>query len=230
MTISKTIKLYGFEELSESIQDTIISTYIQDLPGWWSDDTEERIRNEAKAIGINDFDFTWSGFWSQGDGLSFTGSLEFKVWLYVLQQHFPSWVSDDVNESNGFKKLGESLSDIVMLQEKNRVEWGNCSISRSMHLYCHENAVNVSEPDSVLGWDERRGSPSDNERMKSFGVKAQKYLEEWKNELCRRWYSELQSAYETFTDRDHIVEDLNSKELFFTSNGTIIDEDELINI
>lgn len=105
MTISKTIRLYEFEELGESIQDSIISSYIQDLPGWWSDDTEERIRNEAKAIGIEDFDFIWSGFWSQGDGLSFTGSLEFKVWLYILQQHFPNWVADDVNESNGYKSL-----------------------------------------------------------------------------------------------------------------------------
>ena len=107
MTISKTIRLYEFEELGESIQDSIISSYIQDLPGWWSDDTEERIQNEAKAIGIKNFDFTWSGFWSQGDGLSFTGSLDFKTWLYILQQHFPNWATDDVNESNGTKNLAK---------------------------------------------------------------------------------------------------------------------------
>ena len=228
MPVSKTIELYEFSELDESIQDTVISAYIQDLPGWWSDDTEDRIRNEAEVLGVQDFDFVWSGFWSQGDGLSFTGTIPFKSWLLILQRHFPNWLSDDVNESNGFKKLGESLSDIVMLKEKNRVEWGECLIERSTHLYCHENTVHVSEPDSVLGWDERRGYPSDSERMESFGVKAQKYLEEWKNELCQRWYSELQAAYEAFTDRENIVGDLNSKELLFTSSGNIVDDDELV--
>ena len=228
MTISKTIRLYEFEELGKSIQDSVISSYIQDLPGWWSDDTEERIQNEAKAIGIKNFDFTWSGFWSQGDGLSFTGSLDFKTWLYILQQHFPNWATDDVNESNGYKKLGESLSNIVMMKENNRIEWGDCLIERTMNLYCHENTVRVSEPDSALGWDERRGYPSDNERMDQFGDKAQKYLEAWKNELCQRWYSELLAAYESFTDRENIVEDLSSKELLFTSSGMIIDEAELV--
>jgi len=228
MSVSKTIKLYEFSELAESIQDTIVSAYIQDLPGWWSDDTEDRIRNEAIALDIQDFDFIWSGFWSQGDGLSFTGTIPFKSWLLILQQHFPSWMADDANESNGFKKLGESLSDIVMMKENNRIEWGDCMIERTTHLYCHENTVHVSEPNSVLGWDERRGYPSDSERMESFGVKAQKCLEEWKNELCQRWYSELQAAYESFTERENIVEDISSQSLMFTAIGNIINETELV--
>ena len=84
MPVEKTIKLYEFKELSESVQEGIISEYLQDLPAWWSDDVEERIQNEAAAIGIKDFDFSWSGFWSQGDGLSFTGYLDFKNWLFIL--------------------------------------------------------------------------------------------------------------------------------------------------
>ena len=62
MPVEKTIKLYEFKELSEDVQDGIISNYLQDLPGWWSDDVEERIRNEAESLGIKDFDFCWSGF------------------------------------------------------------------------------------------------------------------------------------------------------------------------
>ena len=86
MPKTKSIQLYSFDELDESVQDNIISAYTQDLPGWWSDEIEERIKNEARAIGIKDFDFVWSGFWSQGDGLSFTGLIDFKTWLYILQQ------------------------------------------------------------------------------------------------------------------------------------------------
>ena len=46
MPVAKTVTLYSFEELASQTQDSIISAYIQDLPGWWSDDVEERIRQK----------------------------------------------------------------------------------------------------------------------------------------------------------------------------------------
>tara|TARA_B100001093_G_scaffold76509_1_gene67338 strand:- start:4142 stop:4804 length:663 start_codon:yes stop_codon:yes gene_type:complete len=219
MPVSKTVTLYSFEELNTTIQDNIISAYVQDLPGWWSDDVEERIRNEAKSLGINNFDFSWSGFWSQGDGLSFTGQINFKNWLFILTERLSSKQFSDL--------CGKTPQEIVQLKEDNRIEWGGCVIERFNYQYCHENTVQVSEPDSKLGWDERRGYPSDNEIMSIFGENVQRLLREWKNELCNRWYSELQNAYESVTERDNIVRDINSKELLFTSSGTVVDEGEM---
>ena len=220
MPVSRTVTLYSFKELDEPIQDSIISSYIQDLPGWWSDDVEERIRNEAEALGIQDFDFTWSGFWSQGDGLSFTGKIDFKRWLFILiEQLSPEQFST---------LCGKTPQEIVQLQEANRVEWGDCLIERVDHHYCHENTVRVSEPNSIVTTVWRRGYPSDNELMEWFGRGAQKHLNEWKNELCNRWYSELQNAYEAITERDNIVDDISCKELLFTSSGTIVDSGELV--
>lgn len=219
MPVSKTLTLYSFEELDEPIQDNIISSYIQDLPGWWSEDAEERIRNEAEALGIQDFDFAWSGFWSQGDGLSFTGHLDFKNWLFILTQQL---------SSEQFLKLcGKTPQEIVQLQEADRIIWGDCLIERNSYRYSHEKTVHVLI-ESELGWDERRGYPSDNEIMKRFSKHAQVQLEEWKNELCNRWYSELQNEYETITARDNIVEDISCKELLFTLSGTLVDGGELV--
>ncbi len=220
MPVSKTVTLYEFEELELPVQDNIINTYVQDLPGWWSDDVEERIINEAKSLGINDFDFSWSGFWSQGDGLSFTGTLSFKNWLFILTERLSS--------EQFLKICGKTPQEIVQLQEQNRILWGSCTIGRTSNQYCHENTVEVDEIDSELGWDERRGYPSDCELMEYFGKNAQKHLEEWKNELCNRWYSELQNAYESVTERANIVEDIKSKDLLFTSAGTIVDDGELV--
>ena len=42
MPVAKTVTLYSFEELDTQAQDSIISAYVQDLPGWWSDDVEGR--------------------------------------------------------------------------------------------------------------------------------------------------------------------------------------------
>ena len=225
MTISKTIRLYEFEELGESIQDSIISSYIQDLPGWWSDDTEERIRNEAKAIGIEDFDFIWSGFWSQGDGLSFTGELDFKTWLHILQQRFPDWADDKSKTGPGYKSLGLDIYDVVREHENNIVEFGDVEIHRHNNMYCHENTVEVLAPICEVHtsqkhyWEEYR---------LKFGGNVKKALTEWKNELCYKWYSELQEAYEFCTQRENVVEALSSRELLYTSSGTIIENGELV--
>ena len=222
MPKSKTIKLYEFDELDESVQDNIISAYVQDLPGWWSDEIEERIKNEARAIGIQDFDFTWSGFWSQGDGLSFTGLIDFKTWLYILQQRYPDW-ADKSSDSQGYKTLGTSLYDVVDVHEKDLISWGPCKIHRHNHMYCHENTVNAILSSNIKTelkeyWDFEA----------KFLGKVQKCLNEWKNELCQRWYAELQEAYESYTERDNIVEDINGRELLYTSSGTIIDNGELV--
>ena len=64
--------------------------------------------------------------------------------------------------------------------------------------------------------------------MKRFSENAQAQLEEWKNELCNRWYSELQNTYESITERDNIVEDIGCKELLFTLSGTVLDDGELV--
>jgi len=220
MPVEKTIKLYEFKELTEEVQDGIISNYLQDLPGWWSDDVEERIRNEAISIGIQDFDFSWSGFWSQGDGLSFTGRLEFKNWFYILTERLTP--EEFVN------LCGKLPHELVQRQEKERILWGDCHIARDSHTYCHENTVSVSKPSSELGWNERRGYPSDNEIMIKFGEKAQKCLNEWKNEVCNKWYSDLQEAYEAHVERDNIIENIKGHELLFTSSGTIVDNGELV--
>ena len=220
MPVAKTVTLYSFEELDTQAQDSIISAYVQDLPGWWSDDVEERIKNEAEALGIKDFDFLWSGFWSQGDGLSFTGYLNFKDWLFILTERL---------SEEQFKKLcGKTPQEIVQLQESNRVIWGSCEIERINHLYSHENTVQVCEPDSELGWDERRGFPSDHELMLKFDTSVQAQLNAWKDELCNRWYTELQNTYEAITERDSIVSDLSSRDTLFTSTGIIVDDVELV--
>ena len=220
MPVAKTVTLYSFEELTTQAQENIISAYVQDLPGWWSDDVEERIRNEAQALGINNFDFAWSGFWSQGDGLSFTGQLDFKDWLFILTERL---------SSDQFKNLcGKTPQEIVQLQESNRVIWGSCTIERVSHQYSHENTTRVCRLDSTLGWDERRGFPSDHEVMLKFDENALSELNVWKNELCNRWYAELQNTYESITERSSIVSDLSSRDTLFTSNGTVVDDVEIV--
>ena len=224
MTILKTIKLFEFKDLDSEVKKSIIDDYMQDLPEWWSDDVEERIKNEAQAIGIKEFDFMWSGFCSEGDGLSFTGSLKFKTWLYILQEMFPEWSEISAGEeTDGFRVLGKTIHQIIQLQKNDRILWGDCKIHRHSYDYCHGGNVNVLKPESEV----RINLNSIREINHDFLYRVSICLNTWKDDLCVRWYNDLQEAYETVIDRDNITEDIESKEIFFTSSGTIITPDEI---
>ena len=225
MPLLKTIKLFEFKDLDTNVKESIISDYMQDLPEWWSDEIEERIKNEAQAIGVNDFEFAWSGFCSQGDGLSFTGKLSFETWLYILQQQFPEWAKMSAGENTvGFSVLGQTISSIISLHKNNQVSWGDCKIHRHNFNYCHENAVSVTGPYlEVL-----TNNDNDIDQIHDFVGRAQQCLNEWKSDLCCSWYIDLQEAYEVVIDRDNITEDIESNEIYFTVNGTIIEANEII--
>ena len=225
MPILKTIKLFKFKDLDNNVKEGIISDYMQDLPEWWSDEIEERIKNEAQATGIEDFEFAWSGFSSQGDGLSFTGKISFETWLYILQQQFPEWAKHDADKNTaGFVALGQTISSIISLHKNKKFSWSDCKIRRYNFNYCHENTVGVTGPrlTSIANNDD------DIDQARDFVGRVQQCLNEWKNDLCCRWYVDLQEAYEVVIDRDNITEDIESNEIYFTASGTIIEADEII--
>ena len=119
-----------------------------------------------------------------------------------------------------------------MLQENNRISWGDCVIERTTNQYYHESTVYVNEPSSSLhgGGLGRSGRvySSDRERMESFGLKVQKHLVRWKDSLCHQWYADLEETYTAILDRENISEDIISRGQYFTASGNIIDADEIV--
>lgn len=73
MSYVTSVTLYKFSELSESVQNNLIRDF--EAPDCWDEWIISDIYLEAKALGIEDFDFQYTGFGSQGDGCSFTGTL-----------------------------------------------------------------------------------------------------------------------------------------------------------
>jgi hypothetical protein len=73
MSREKEITLYSFSELPDDIKIGLIQDF--EIDHEWDDPVIQTIEQEAEEIGINNFDVYYSGFWSQGDGLSFIGTL-----------------------------------------------------------------------------------------------------------------------------------------------------------
>lgn len=74
MATTKTIKMYKFSELSEEVQDKLIekNRIIEVDNDWWYDYIIEEFSERMAKIGFKNIETYFRGFWSQGDGASFT--------------------------------------------------------------------------------------------------------------------------------------------------------------
>ncbi len=84
------IKLYQYEELSEEAKQKVIENMQKDdsflMYDWYTfiyEDFKDRMYQEYSCT-VDDIYF--SGFWSQGDGASFTGSISIKDYIEKTKQ------------------------------------------------------------------------------------------------------------------------------------------------
>ncbi len=71
------IKLFTFEELSEKVQAKLIEKHRNiNVFDDWHDDSINSYQEELIEVGFNDAKISYSGFWSQGDGLSFDAKID----------------------------------------------------------------------------------------------------------------------------------------------------------
>ena len=180
MSTQREVTLYSFSELSESIQKSLIESFeVHDL---WDDPVIDMIEQEAEEMGIDDFQMQYSGFWSQGDGLSFTGTLSDSL----VEKIYKEKVNRD-----GFSKDNESFS---------------VSFRRIMHTYVHEKTVMADIEDA------------DSDYADIF----EEVFNDWKDDLCSRWYNFLKECYETQTSEDYIREHYEDCGTVFLSDGRIL--------
>jgi len=102
MSYVTSVTLYKFSELTKEVQDNL--TKIFEVPDYWDEPVIEGIIEEARSLGVENFDFQYSGFGSQGDGCSFTGTL--------AQELAESIYKDRINR-DGWKAGGNGGYDIT---------------------------------------------------------------------------------------------------------------------
>ena len=125
MATQKTITLYSFSELSKEVQAKLIRDY-RDDESFVDFDFAERhilreIENEASSMGIQDFEFRYSGFYLQGDGASFTGTLTKELVVEILEQAS--------NAKDWAEAYGNKLDEVY--------------VHRNSTMYVHHNSVEV---------------------------------------------------------------------------------------
>ena len=197
--MTKQTTVYTFDELSETSKQTAIENYISDYDfGMDEQWVLEDIVGENPHI--QDMDISYSGFWSQGDGASFTGQLESDWTIQFLKEHF-----------NNSQDITLSL-----------IRWISISFERISSNYSHANTCNTELSDDV----EWATHVEENETLKdSFNERVSEFvevIEEYRRNLCKDIYHRLYQAHESATSEEYISEYFNEMcDYDFEEDGSI---------
>lgn len=198
------ITLFTFDELPDESKSKLIEGFRENLDPFYGHIYDEFINDMSEKYGacIELDNIQWSGFWSQGDGASFTCDFDEEV-IYPI--------------------LKEALSEdqISLLDEHGILIFGASSQRCGPHYYSHENTV---EGDIDLDDDMSSYKPTDEEdALEETRIAMESKLTEIIRESCTDLYQRLEDEYERATTTAVIIEEIKNSwpGCNFRKDGTI---------
>jgi hypothetical protein len=188
-----------FDELDERTQEKVLEKHgdINVDYDWW-DFSLEGWKEDLEKLGIYKPEISFSGFWNQGDGASFTGSLGSNEVITFLKE----------------KKVLKKFRYLV-----DNIRRSNLDISinfeRVSSHYSHENTCKTR-----LDWDVYGELNYD--LVSSRANELEEYLEEWRLDTCHTIYKSLNDEYDYQTSREVVIETLEANEYEFDEEGDIL--------
>ena len=199
---TETIEIYTFNELSEDAKEN--------ARNWWRKigldyDWYEHVFSDFVTIceilgfDVIESNIHFSGFCSQGDGASFTGSYK-----YI------KGTSKKIRDYAPFDNVLHGIADTLQaLQKRNFYRlWGNierCSTSN----YVHENTISC-------GYVER-----DSDNYQDPTSDAEETLTDCARDLCHWLYASLEKEYDWLMSDEYIDETIRCNEYEFSATGEI---------
>jgi hypothetical protein len=204
---TKTYTVYKFDELDEKAKEKAIENlrYIN-VDHDWSEYTRDHEKEQLEKHGFEGVNILFSGFYSQGDGACFTGTLNTDGLLKYLTH---------TKQLKKYPKLVRAL-------KKDRL-YVNIKITHT-DRYCHENSTTLEdytemqdnselpaplqkEYDAWYATFDARGP-----RNESIG---------WYYDTCRNIYETLEKEHDYYTSDESITETIRANDYDFTSDGVI---------
>ena len=183
---------YEYNELSDKAKQKLRYNYCEHVIEM--DFEVECLETILEEMGFSNPKIAYSGFWSQGDGASFTcDNWQYKKGMLAnIKQNYPTWTSLHLiaKELQSLsKKTGYSLE---------------FSVYRTNHRYCHENTVECG-----FGYNE-------------YDEKIQDCVGDVVKKLCKTLYDSLEKAYYDATSDESIEDFYTSNEYLFDEKGHIL--------
>lgn len=215
---------YSFEELSPEAQENALENNRDinvDYDGW-EDGVTEGFKEDMREIGIDDIEISFSGFYSQGDGASFTSEdIDTRKLFNAVGIKSNDALNMEVDdersrgENKDFYDLLDTMEDVGQL-ERNRIkpEEIRVTIERTDSRHVHFNTVraNVEIWDEPDGWGEPYG----------FIDELEDKVTEYIRGICKDLYRDLEKEYDDLTSDESVKETLISNDYEFDEEGNII--------
>jgi hypothetical protein len=238
LTITKTV--YTFSELlSLHIEGKVAKNAVERTRNWliegqtmldWWDYVFELWTKALDQIGFEDAEISFSGFWNQGDGASFTASVDvLKLATFMATNHEATDTIPASNDPGGEDFRGWIVKQIGGLKSNHRyrklvvvVNFIDARVNRISHRYSHENTCAVQtelhDTGTVSGGPDFRWT-SNQPRLRALFEEWVRHAETLRKELCHAIYRNLEEEYEYLTSDECLAEWSEANEYRFDEWG-----------
>jgi len=203
MPTQKTVTVYKFNELSDSIKKKVVDKQRENF-----EFLDEYILKDSKQIleilGFFNIKINYSGFYSQGDGASFTG--KFNSSRLNLEK-----MIDYAPKELVLHDIAKQIKEIC-----GRYESISFSLYRASHRYSHEKTVGIDDiffcqkdtNEEIVEWNDTQKNDED-------------YLLNLSRHIMRWIYNQLKTEYEYQLSDEQITQQLIDLNHDYLENGTI---------
>ena len=196
-TIERTV--FTFEELSDKAKEKALDECrdweVQDP--YWYESTYDDWKEKLEAQGVSDPKISFSGFYTQGSGASFTGSVNLADWMksQEIAGKYRALYYAATNPTND----AEAFASITRGTAYSHYTYGRPEVE----LRCY---LDEGDPRSV--------------RLNQQADEVNAAFEEWFRQTEGEIYRDLREAYEYYTSDEVVAEMLIANEILFNENGS----------
>jgi hypothetical protein len=194
--VKKEYLVYSLDELDEEARRKALDDFKSKTMEWIDLDSETiEMKRLLEMFGFNDVKVYYSGFCSQGDGASFTGSYKHVVGgLKAVKEEFTGTWFKDVIE---YLELLEAINKKCFYSLLYRID--------SRGNYCHANTMTIQYIDDYRG--NRNFSKYEDELL------------EYVRGIGNTFYRMLEKAYDGYLSDEYLTEDIEANEYEFYEDG-----------
>ena len=209
--LSPTAKKHAIDELRDTNVDY----------NDWHEPIIEDFENEMEELGLTDVEVQYSGFYSQGDGASFTADVgDPEVFMRMaLGIESDKWVDmgDDKKPADELDLLRSDLLDIGFdTRERLTPENFVINIIRNSSRYSHENTI---EGDVEI--EDIPESIEDDFPYYDYKESIQNKVTDWARKKSSQLYRDLERYYDELRSDDAVEETIEGNDYKFTKDGDL---------
>ena len=212
---------YSFEELSPEAQKNALDE-LRDInteyPDWHEPIIED-FEGEMEENGLSDIEVSYSGFYSQGDGASFTGKVYdnktfMKKCLDLKDDEWLDMGDEEKPEDEGSRLRADLLDLGFDSREKLTPDNFSISIIRDSSRYSHENTISgnvVIEdiPESI----------EDEFPLDEYAAKLEEMVTKWARTTSVDLYRKLERYYDDLMSDEEVKETIIQNDYKFDKDG-----------